>query len=67
MLSRLIQESETPRCMDNTNIREIRQLLSLNYYPCFDLIKMSLTIKETIKLRKKEKRKQVCPWQILLY
>ena len=48
MLSRLIQESETPRCVDNTNITEIRQLLSLNHYPCFDLIKMSITIKEAI-------------------
>lgn len=52
MLSRLIQESETPRCMDNTNITEIRQLLSLNHYPCFDLIKMSITIKEAIKKKR---------------
>ena len=38
--------------MDNTNITEIRQLLSLNHYPCFDLIKMSITIKEAIKKKR---------------
>ena len=52
MLSRLIQESETQRFMDNTYITEIRQLPPLNHYPCFDVTKMSITIKEAVKKKR---------------